>query len=126
MSTNPDLLEDQLEKYEAQLKGIKSYINELHDTTNRHGTGKDAFEADLFEAEHNVQYYEAEISRVEKELQALKGAPQVQAAADSVLPQTVKQGLGSLLFSSASFLAGAFLGSRLKGRRGNKEKREGE
>lgn len=129
MNSNPDDLEGQLQKYEAQLNGFNSYIKELKDRTAELGTGKEQFEIDLLEAENNVRYYEDEIARVKKELGTSNKAPRLQAGADTILPKTVKQGVGSLIFSSISFVAGAVLGSMLKSRRGGKgardEKRDG-
>jgi chromosome segregation ATPase len=124
MSISPDALQDQLERYEAELKSIKSYIKALNDMTSKHGTEEEHFESDLFEAEHNVQYYEAEIARIKTELKSANRAPREQA--NTVLPQTIRQGVGSLLFSSIGFLAGVFLGSRLSARREDKDRRAGE
>ncbi|HEX8459079.1 MAG TPA: DUF1508 domain-containing protein [Pyrinomonadaceae bacterium] len=62
MSDNRATLETQLEKYEAQLRGLKCYIKELNDKTAKHGTEREQFEDDLREAEHNVKYYEDEIT----------------------------------------------------------------
>jgi septal ring factor EnvC (AmiA/AmiB activator) len=127
MKTSPDVLQDQLERYEAELKSIKSYLRELHDMTGKHGTEKEQFGMDLLEAENNAQYYEARIAHVKNELKAANQMPRTQtAAADTILPQTIKQGVGSLLFSSMGFLAGVFLGSRLVARRSDKDTREGE
>ncbi|HEY0322657.1 MAG TPA: hypothetical protein VGC66_17010 [Pyrinomonadaceae bacterium] len=124
MNSNRELLEDQLKKHEALLKGFNAYIKELKDTTAKLGTDKQHFEGELFEAENNAKYYEDEIARLKKELPESDKAPGVQAAADTILPQTVKQGVGSLIFSSISFLAGAVLGSKMKSRRGGKDARE--
>jgi chromosome segregation ATPase len=124
MNSNRDILEDQLQRYEAQLKGFNSYVKELKDKTAELGTDKEQFETDLLEAEYNVSYYEDEMARVKKELGASDKAPRLQASADAILPQTVKQGVGSLIFSSISFVAGAIIGSTLMSRRGGKDARE--
>ncbi|MBD0373763.1 MAG: hypothetical protein ICV60_23225 [Pyrinomonadaceae bacterium] len=122
MNNNPELLKDQLEEYEEELKGIKSYVKELNDMTARHGTDSEVVKDDLFEAESNSNYYEAEITRIKRELGQSGIAPKVQAAAKAVMPQTAKQGVGSLLFSSIGFLAGLLLGTRLQ--RSHDRKRE--
>lgn len=68
MNENSEILQTQLEKYEAQLKCFKSYIRELNDRTAEHGTEREHFETDLLEAEHNVKYYEAEIALVREQI----------------------------------------------------------
>jgi uncharacterized protein len=55
---------EQLKDYEGQLSGLNSYVRELKDTTDKHGTGREHFEVDLMEAEHNIKYYEGEIARL--------------------------------------------------------------
>jgi hypothetical protein len=72
----------------------------------------------LFEAQHNAEHYEEEIARIRQELgKSPGGPPRGQTGAGAVLPQTAKQGLGALVISAASFLAGAILGSKVKSRR---------
>ena len=124
MNTNRDMLENQLEKYEAQLKSLNSYIKELNDMTAKNSTGREQFETDLLEAENNADYYEGEIAQVKKELRALDKAPATGHGAGMVLPHTVKQGVGSLLFSSIGFVAGALFGSKLKSRRSGQDSSE--
>jgi hypothetical protein len=124
MNANRDMLENQLEKYEAQLKSLKSYIKELNDMTAKYGTDREQFEVDLAEAENDAGYYEGEIARVKKELGGLDKAPGTGGGADTVLPHTAKQGVGSLLFSSIGFVVGALLGSRLKSRRSGQDSSE--
>ena len=124
MNTNRDMLENQLEKYEAQLKSLNSYIKELNDMTAKNGTDREQFETDLLEAENNADYYEGEIAQVKKELGALDKAPGTGHGAGTVLPHTVKQGVGSLFFSSIGFVAGALLGSKLKSRRSGQDSSE--
>jgi septal ring factor EnvC (AmiA/AmiB activator) len=118
MTAIREALEDQLEKYEQQLASLNSYIKELKDMTERHGTEKEHFDDDLMEAEHNVKYYQDEIARIRKEL---KGAPSGKGKKDSILPRTKKQGIGSAIISSISFVAGAILGSKLMSKKGDKE-----
>jgi hypothetical protein len=128
MNANRDLLEDQLEKYETQLKSLNSYIKELNDVTAKNGTDRAQFEEDLLEAENNTSFYEGEIARVKNEIGGLDKAPATGYGGDTVLPRTVKRGVGSLIFSSVGFVAGALFGSKLKSRRSSKdapeEKRE--
>ena len=64
MSDNRETLEDQLEKYEAQLRGLNSYIKELNDRTAEHGTDREHFEGDLVGAQHNINYYQGEVARI--------------------------------------------------------------
>jgi hypothetical protein len=117
MKANREILETELEKYESQLKGFKSYIKELNDMTAKLGTDREQFEQDLIEAENNVTFYEGEVQRVKKELGKYGGTGYEKGAPDAVLPRTVKQGIGSFLFSSVSFVAGAILGSKMKAKR---------
>ena len=121
MSANREMLEDHLEKYEAQLRSLNSYIKELNDKTAEHGTDKEHFEVDLREAEHNVQYYENEITRIKSEIGRPGQTQDTKNGADTVLPRTAKQGIGALIVSSISFLAGALVGSKLKSRRPGKD-----
>jgi hypothetical protein len=126
MKANREILEDQQQRYETQLKGLNSYVKELKDMVAKHGTDKSQYEEDLLETEHNIEYYEGEIARVKDEMG--KGGRQAPAkgAEDNLLPRTVKQGLGSLIFSSISFVAGAVLGSRLKSQRKSQNEPEGK
>lgn len=128
MNTSREILKGQLDKYEEQLKSLNSYIKELKDRTAECGTDKEQFEEALFEAEQNAHYYEDEVSRVKKEMRGFSKAKGTGKAAeetgkedDTVLPLTVKQGVGALIVSSISFLAGALLGMKLKDRRGSKD-----
>jgi prefoldin subunit 5 len=122
MNVSRDMLEDQLQDYEAQLKSLKSYLKELTDMTARHGTDKAQFETDLLETEHNIKYYGGEVARLKNEIRSLeKSSGAVGSVATAMLPQTVKQGVGSLILSTISFGVGALLGSKLKSRRGDKE-----
>lgn len=122
MKPNREMLEDQLETYEAQLSSLSSYLKELKDTTAKLGTDSAQFEEDLMEVENDVKYYGGEVARVKTELGKLdKAAPPARNAVDTVLPHTLKQGMGSLLLSSISFAAGMLLGSMLNDRRNSKD-----
>src|SRR5215218_3712871 len=105
MKAKRDVLEDQRQEYEQQVKELKSFIKELTDTAARHGTEKSQYEIDLIEAEHNIKYYEGEIARIKKELGgARRGSPH----GGTILPRTARQGIGSFVFSTIGFIAGAF------------------
>jgi hypothetical protein len=118
MKANRETLEDQLEAYEQKLAGFKTFIRELNDRAAELGTDRKLFEEDLFEAQHNAEHYEGEIARIRQELgKSSGGPPRARTGAGGVLPQTAKQGLGSLVISAVSFLAGAFLGSKVKSRK---------
>jgi hypothetical protein len=120
MNNMNNTLEDQLRMYEEHVKGFKSYLKEINDRAAEYGTDKAHFEEDVLEAEHNIKYYEGEIGRVKKELGEPDKDCGIKTGAGAILPQTVKQGIGSLIFSSIGFVAGALIGSRLKSRRSNK------
>lgn len=126
MNVNRDILEDQLQDYEAQLKSLNSYIKELKHQTDKHGTDEDHYETNLMEAEHNVKYYEEEIARLKNEIGHKGkggggGGGGGRGGGGVVLPPKVKQGLIPVILSSVSFVAGALLGSKLKSRRGDKD-----
>jgi prefoldin subunit 5 len=117
MKPNREMLEDQLETYEEQLRSFTSYLKELKDTTAKLGTDSSQFEEDLMEVENNVKYYGGEVARLKTEVGKLdKPAPPARTTVDTVLPHTLKQGMGSLLLASISFAAGMLLGSMLKDR----------
>ena len=111
MKAKRDVLEDQMQEYEEQVRGLKAYIKELRDQTDRHGTEKSEFESDLIEAEHNIKFYEAEIARLKKELSGMPGGKYYQAG--TMWPRTARQGIGFFVSSAIGFIAGVFLGSQL-------------
>ena len=122
MKTSGATPEDRLEKYEAQLESFNSYLEELKAMTAKHGTERAQFEDDLIEVENNIKYYEDAIAGLKHAAEK----PAIAAAAprtgtDTMLPRTAKQGIGSLILSSISFVAGAFLGSKLKSRKAGKD-----
>jgi hypothetical protein len=129
MKPGHELLGDQLEKYEQQLGGLNSYVRELKAKASEHGTAAEQYDADLLEAEHNIEYYKAEIARVKGEMGNPPGAGgglrtgtnPPRAGSDSILPRTAKQGAGSFIVSAVSFVAGALVGSKLKSRKGGQE-----
>ncbi len=120
MKAKRDVLEDQLQEYEQQVRELNSYIAELTGQAEKHGTGKSEYEMDVIEAEHNVKFYEAEIARIKKELGGTRGRPPY---AGTILPRTARHGIGSFVFTAIGFVTGVFLGSQLKSR--NQDKREG-
>lgn len=119
-----EVLEEQLETYEEKLKGLKSYIKELSSMCEKHGTSEEHLKEDQLEAENNIKYYEDEIARIKREMGKSPEPKPTQTIPDTILPQTAKQGLGSLIISSISFVAGALLGASLKSRRGKKDRVE--
>ncbi|HEX5708969.1 MAG TPA: DUF1508 domain-containing protein [Pyrinomonadaceae bacterium] len=64
MDAEHALLKDELENYEAQLRGLTSYVRELNQKVAEHGTDRAHVADDLAEAEHNIKYYEAEAERL--------------------------------------------------------------
>jgi hypothetical protein len=120
MKASNEILADELEDYESKLGGLNSYVNELKTMCSKCGTDKAQFEDDLMEAEQNLGFYKAQIADVKKSL-AGAGAPKpTKGGPGAILPQTAKQGLGSVIFSSISFVAGALLGSKMKSRKPGK------
>lgn len=126
MKPDRETLEDHLEKYEEQLRGLKSYLKELKDMTTRHGTASEHFEGDLREAKHNITYYEGEIARIKEEIGQSGKGERPKPTKDTILPRTAKQGIGSFVISSVSFITGAVLGSKLKSRSKDKQEDKGD
>lgn len=108
MKVKRDVLEDHLQEYEQEVRGLKSYIQALRDTAEKHGTEKSEYEADLIEAEHNVQYYQDEIARIREELGGGSGGGRYPQGG-TLLPRTARECVGSLVFSAIGFVAGAVL-----------------
>ena len=80
--------------------------------------------ARLTKARHNVKYYESEVERIRKELAE---SDKTDAAPDE--PYTIpllKQGIGALILTAVSFVAGAILASRLSSGPDSKDTRQGE
>jgi hypothetical protein len=124
MKANRDVLEDELQDYEQQVRGLKSYIRELTDQVARHGSEKSEYETDLIEAENNVKYYEGEIARIREELGGgPRGGGRHQAG--TILPRTARQGVGSLVFMAIGFIAGAVLGSTMMSKDKDRQQRGG-
>jgi hypothetical protein len=123
MIMKPDraTLERQLHTNEQKLQGLRSYLKELSAMTDKHGTDKEHFGEDLLETEHNITYYEGEISRIKRELGKSPKTGSSSTGSDSFLPKTPKQGVSSLLFSSIGFVAGAIFGVTMKARGKNKD-----
>ena len=121
MKDNREIMEDRLEHCETQLRSFKSYLTELKNMTAKHGTDKAEFEEDLLELETNVKYYEGEVAQLKKTVGKSDKGAGTRTVADSVLPRTAKQGIGSFVLSAISFVSGALLGSKLKARQGNKD-----
>lgn len=114
MKSNRELLEDQLENYEEDLRGVSAFAAELKATTARLGTDPAQYEEDLHEAEHNIKFYEGEIALLKKALGATKPKPK---PSPEPISHTPKPGIGSIIASSISFLVGALLGSKIKSRK---------
>jgi hypothetical protein len=122
MKPSRKMLEGQLERYEEQLGGFKSYLKELKDRTTECGTPGEQFEVKLMEVENNITYYEGQIALIKEQVGKLGATGDTQAVADTILPRTAKQGIGSFILSSVSFVAGALLASRLSTSRGRKDR----
>ncbi len=124
MNAQGAMLKDRLRKYEEQLRGLKSFIEELKDVTAAHGTETESFEEDMEEARHNITFYEAEIARIKKEMEQFPEDDYTQTKTSGLVPQTAKQGLGYLILASVSFVAGALLASNLMSQGADKSERE--
>jgi hypothetical protein len=124
MKANHEVLEDHCEECEAQLKGLNSYLKELHTMTAKHGTDKEQFADDVIEAEHNIKYYQAEIAVVKKELGGSGHTGGGHSGGVPTSPPLIpKPALSSLIFSSIGFIAGALFGSKRSSRKADKDSR---
>jgi hypothetical protein len=112
-------LEDQFAEYQTRLNGLRTYVKELRETAEKHGTDEGLLQEDLHEAEHNVLYYESELGRIKKEL---GGAPSAGGGAGGgggpLVPHLGKQGVGALALVSLGFAAGVVVGKLLDTRKG--------
>lgn len=124
METTREMLEEQLEDFEVQHRGMHAYIEELKKMTAKHGTEESQFADDLMEAEHNVKYYHDEIKRVKRELANCDEPRQHGGEAQCGLPHTAKQGITSAAIAAVSFAAGALVGSKFKSRGGRRDARD--
>jgi chromosome segregation ATPase len=122
MDKNRLHLEGHLENYETQLKSLNSYIKELNDRTAQYGTDRSQFETDLLEAEQNVKFYEGAVEHIKQELKELDKQNGAKDETATVSPDLIKQGIGALILSAVSFVAGAILGSKLGGKDPREEK----
>jgi hypothetical protein len=122
MKPNKEMLEDRLENFEEEFKGLSSYVGELKSTTAKLGTDPSQFEEDLMEAEQNIGYYQGEIAATKAEIGELANPEPAKPGPGTILPQTARQGIGSLVLSSITFIVGALLGSKLKSGKSGKDK----
>lgn len=124
MNESRDSLEDRLQDYEARLGGLKSFLKELNDRVEEHGTGREQVEEDLFEAEHNVKFYEEGVAQLKAQLAKLGDAPKPDRQGTGGVGPVLKskKGVGALIVGLA---AGALVALGLKSRRGGgKDKRD--
>lgn len=124
MNETRDALEDRLQDYEARLGGLKSFVKELNDRAAEHGTDREHFAEDLLEAEHNVSFYESEVTRLRAEIKNLGGGGSKPGRKGTGLGPAIKskKGVGALVVAA---LAGVLVAFGLKSRRGGKDKSGG-
>jgi len=118
MQPNRQILEAQLKTYQDKLRSLSSYDTELKAMTGKHSTPRVQYESDLIKAEHNIEFYVAEIARIKKALGAFAPIGRPGSVPGTLRPRITKPGFGAAVFSSISFIAGALLGSRLKSGKG--------
>ncbi len=122
MRAGRGMLEERLGRYEEQLRGLNSYVKELNDRADEHGTDRSLIEDDLREAEHNIRFYESEIAHIRQELGAGGGGHDA-GGGDRILPRTAKQGVVPLALALLGLAAGAILGASLSSRGGGGRRR---
>lgn len=116
MSVNRDLLEDRLQEYEEQLRGINAYLKELKAVTDKHDTDEAQFAEDVLEAEHNIKFFQSEIAAIKAELGGWGGT-------HALLCRLKQPGVMTIGIGVISFVAGALLGSTLKSGGGHRRGR---
>jgi hypothetical protein len=118
MNIGSDDLEDRVENYKDELKGIKSYVKELQTMTAKHGTDPEQYEVDLMEAQHNIEFYEGEIAECKNAMGKSPKPGGGYGGAGATPANGPNKGITSVIVSSVSFILGAILGSTLKSRSG--------
>ena len=107
MNATREMLEVSLQDYQRQLGSLNSYLGALKERVEQHGTSPELFEEDLLEAEHNVEYYEAEVARLTKELGRTENAAE---QAQGLLARVPKPDGNALILASITFAAGILVG----------------
>lgn len=121
MNESRDTLEDRLQDYEARLGGLKSFVKELNARADEHGTAREHFEEDLFEAEHNVKHYEGEVAHLKAEIKKLGGGGGSKPGGGGGPVLKSKKGIGIVVIGLG---AAALAALGLKSRRGGKDDRK--
>ena len=64
MTDERELLKTQRARCEERVRGLKSYVRELTEMADRHGTDREHIEEDLWKARADVEFYESQAAEV--------------------------------------------------------------
>ena len=64
MNDQNEILRAQRARFEERVRGLKSYVKELTDTAERHGTDREHIEEDLLKARGDIEFYEVQAGQL--------------------------------------------------------------
>lgn len=68
MNDQRDILKTQRAKFEEQVRGLKSYVQELTDVAAKHGTDEALIHEDLAKARGDIEFYEGQAGQLAEAL----------------------------------------------------------
>jgi uncharacterized protein YegP (UPF0339 family) len=68
MTEQREILKAQRAKFEEQVRGLKSYVQELMEVAAKHGTDAEHYEEELSKARGDLAYYEGQVGHIAAEL----------------------------------------------------------
>jgi uncharacterized protein YegP (UPF0339 family) len=68
MTDQREILKAQRARCEERVCCLKSYVKELTDMADRHGTGSEQFEEELSKARSDIEYYEGQAAQAAEQL----------------------------------------------------------
>lgn len=68
MSDQNELQKARRARFEERVRGLRSYVKELTETAERHGTDPEQFEGELSKARSDIEFYEGQASHIAETL----------------------------------------------------------